>query len=142
MRALILLPFLFAVASAIKGVPTVTICSDATALLQNIQYTISPQNVVPGVTLNVSVTGTLTQGFADGQMHLTASFDGIPLVSKTQDLCSFTQIHCPVPAGPMHIDVVHQIPNLPISGIVGAKAMLKTLPAKLQIACVEVTVDI
>jgi len=133
-----------AYAVEVKGVPTISICSAPNALLQNVTYTVTPQNVMPGVMLNVSASGTLLQTVTNAKLVLTATFDGLPIFSKTMDPCNSKSVkfQCPVNAGPLHYDFTHAIPNLPISGKVTAKAILTSLPSGAQIGCVKVTVNI
>lgn len=148
MKAVFVALALVAVAAAtevqLKGVPKITICSSPSAILKNVTYTVSPQNIVPGVMLNVTASGVLTQAVTDAKLVLTATFDGLPIFSKTMDPCNSKSAHfpCPVQPGPLHYDFSHTIPNLPISGQVSAKAILTSQPSGTQIGCVKVSVNI
>lgn len=139
MKFLLVAALVAAVAFASTGVPTVTICSAPNALLQNIHYTITPDNIQPGTNLKVSLTGTLTAAVESANVDLTASFDGIPVYHKTLDLCK--DITCPVKAGPFSYTVQHQIPNVPISGTVDAKAVI-TAQNNEQVVCANVQASI
>lgn len=140
---LIALTVLAVAVTASSGVPTVTVCSAPNAWLTNLQYTISPNNIVPGVTLNVSVSGTLTQTVTKAMLQLSVTFDGIPIVNKKENVCTDTKnpFPCPIAAGPMHYDIVKAIPNLPLSGPLTAKAVL-TSQTGAQIVCLKVDVNV
>jgi hypothetical protein len=137
---------LAAVAAAsdkVTGVPTVTFCSVPGAWLQNVTYTLNPQNIMPGTELNITVSGMLTQTITKATLQLTASFDGIPIVSKKENVCHMKKnpFPCPVKAGPLSYAIQHKIPNVPISGAVEAKAVL-TSQTGAQVVCVKVNVNI
>lgn len=126
-----------------KGVPTVSFCSVPGAWLQNVTYSVSPNNIVPGTNLTISVAGMLTHTVTKATLQLTAAFDGIPIVNKKENVCKLKSnpFPCPVSAGPLSYDIHHQIPNLPLSGLVTAKAIL-TSQTGAQLVCVKVSVTI
>lgn len=124
---------------AIGGVPKVTVCSASDALLKDLTTTVTPNNIEPGSDLKVTVKGTLSEEVTSGSIVVSASFDNIPIVSKTLDLCK--ELTCPVAKGPFTHTITHQIPNVPVSGSVDAKAVINAQDNK-QVACVDVTVSI
>ena len=125
---------------ATQGVPTVVICSAPGAILTNLKYSITPDDVVPGQNITIAVSGDMSEKITDASLDLTASFDTIPIYHKTLNLC--TDIKCPIPAGPFAYKIDHQIPNIPIHGQVGAKAVISSVTDNKQVVCVEVKVDI
>jgi hypothetical protein len=128
-----------------KFVPTVKFCSSAGAILQNPTYSVEPPNIQPGRNVTVKITGTLTQAISHAEAKLTASFDGIPLLHKSINLCAEAEKHgdklCPAAAGPFNFGIEHSVPPIPISGSIDLKAVVSN-GAGAEIVCVDVTGDV
>lgn len=129
-------------ATAFASAPTITNCSPANALLKNLQYSLSPDSITPGQNITISVSGDLTASINDAQIALTASFMGIPIVNKKVDICQLEKNVCPIKAGPFSYKIDHQIPNIPISGTVDAKATITSQPSNDVVVCIDVKADI
>lgn len=139
MKFLIIAAFCVVASLASTGVPVVTVCSASNALLKDLTYTITPNDIEPGSDLKVALKGTLSEEVTSGSIVVSVAFDSIPILSKTIDLCK--ELSCPVAKGPFSYTVAHNIPNLPVSGTVDAKAVI-TGQNSQQITCVDVTVSI
>ncbi|CUG90758.1 membrane-associated protein, putative [Bodo saltans] len=139
MKFVVIAALLVAATVASTGVPVVTVCSASNALLQDLTYTITPNNIEPGSDLKIALKGTLTGEITSGSIVVSASFDNIPIITKTLNLCN--ELSCPVPKGPFQYTVAHNIPNLPVSGTVTAQATIDAQNNQ-QVTCVDVTVSI
>jgi hypothetical protein len=124
-------------------VPTVTDCSSPNAILKNLQYSWSPNDIEPGEEISISFSGDLTQSASQLNLDLVASFDSIPIINKQMNVCPLLKNgqKCPVPVGKLSHDIKFTIPNLPISGEIGAKATL-TDQTGAQIVCLNLALNI
>ena len=130
------------VAVAFAAVPTIDICSASDALLTNLKIKLTPDSIVPGQNVTISVSGDLTKSVSDASAALSATFDGFPVFSKTMDPCKKDPKICPFPAGTFKYDIEHVIPKIPMSGTVAAKAVMTAEPSGTQIVCLKISMDI
>ncbi len=141
-KTIALLALVAAVAVATSGVPTVTNCSPANAIFKNLKYSWSPNDVEPGDKLSISFSGDLTQTASQLNLQLVASFDGLPIINKQMNICPLLKNPtCPIPAGPLAHVIDFTIPNLPISGAIGAKATL-TDQTGAELVCINLAINI
>jgi hypothetical protein len=139
MKFISIAALLVAAALASTGVPVVTVCSASNALLKDLTYTITPHDIEPGSDLKIALKGTLSEEITSGSIVVSASFDNIPIITKTLNLCH--ELTCPIPRGAFSYTVNHNIPNLPVSGTVTAQALIDAQDSK-QVVCVDVKVSI
>ena len=140
-KSLILISFVAAVAFATEGVPVITDCSSSNAILKNLKYSWSPNDITPGETVEISFSGDMSQGATQLNLDLTASFDSIPIINKQMNICPELKGKCPVKAGPLSHQIKFTIPALPISGQIGAKAVLSDQTGA-QVVCLNLQLQI
>ncbi len=141
-KCIAVLALVAAVALATKGVPTVTNCSPSNAIFTNLKYTWSPNDIEPGDKVTISFSGDLQQTASQLNLQLVASFDGLPIINQQMNICPLLKNpSCPIPAGPLSHDVVFTIPNLPISGVIGATATL-TDQTGAELVCINLSMNI
>jgi len=62
--------------------------------------TMTPDPPVPGQTLSITITGTLTNAITSGSAVVTATYLGIQVIDQTLDICKLISGGCPTTAGP------------------------------------------
>ena len=130
------------VASANAFVPKITSCATPGALLSDLKYSWSPNDVTPGTALTVNISGTLGASIADAQLTANVKFDGIPLINKKEDACKLKAGICPFPAGAFFKTFTFTVPQIPIHGAVDAKITLYSEPSGDEITCLDATATI
>ena len=123
-------------------VPKVTICASANALLRNLKYKVTPNNIIPGQNVTVTLSGDLSQEVTAANAIIEAKFDGLPVYHHTLNACTLKKGVCPFPAGPFHYEIDHKVPKVPIHGTVELTATLDSEPSGAQITCVKVSATI
>eukprot|EP00994_Dinema_validum_P003009 NODE_1683_length_873_cov_573.796117_g1200_i1.p1 GENE.NODE_1683_length_873_cov_573.796117_g1200_i1~~NODE_1683_length_873_cov_573.796117_g1200_i1.p1 ORF type:complete len:168 (-),score=68.27 NODE_1683_length_873_cov_573.796117_g1200_i1:370-822(-) len=123
-----------------NGVPSISFaCSKPGDIMTGHTVSWTPKDVKSGETLHITATGTLSAPVTRGaEVHVAAKLDGIPILTKTMDLCDLLiKINgtCPIPAGKQSIAVQVDIPDIPIRGTVSVEAT--AVQGTKEIVCVD-----
>eukprot|EP00994_Dinema_validum_P002468 NODE_1546_length_913_cov_504.878472_g1200_i0.p1 GENE.NODE_1546_length_913_cov_504.878472_g1200_i0~~NODE_1546_length_913_cov_504.878472_g1200_i0.p1 ORF type:complete len:147 (+),score=50.34 NODE_1546_length_913_cov_504.878472_g1200_i0:52-441(+) len=72
-----------------NGVPSISFaCSKPGDIMTGHTVSWTPKDVKSGETLHITATGTLSAPVTRGaEVHVAAKLDGIPILTKTMDLC-------------------------------------------------------
>jgi hypothetical protein len=75
---------------------------------------VSPSPLVAGNPFSVNFQGQLSESLTGGKVSVSVKFIGIPVFSKTYDLCQLVEQggqSCPVSAGPLSISKSENFPS-------------------------------
>eukprot|EP00759_Apiculatamorpha_spiralis_P012166 PhF_6_TR19239/c0_g1_i1/m.28286 len=72
---------------------------------------------VSNPTFNISLTGTLAVAITSGSIKYALSFDGIPIYSATDNICSYGMA-CPIQPGNIKFTTSKTFPKAPFSGTI------------------------
>mmetsp|Transcript_74269 Transcript_74269/g.91223 ORF Transcript_74269/g.91223 Transcript_74269/m.91223 type:complete len:170 (-) Transcript_74269:66-575(-) len=124
----------------ITGVPKISFCNATLDpyIIYDIKW--SPNNVVPGETLTVSVIGRLTEEVTAGKIHEKATAAGIVVVDDTLDLCDEIPppLKCPLSIGSLNLTQSVQIPKAPAVMVKSNTSIVDQ--NNNQLACILVSV--
>eukprot|EP00475_Leptophrys_vorax_P020352 TRINITY_DN2782_c0_g1_i3.p1 TRINITY_DN2782_c0_g1~~TRINITY_DN2782_c0_g1_i3.p1 ORF type:complete len:591 (-),score=162.89 TRINITY_DN2782_c0_g1_i3:2053-3825(-) len=121
------------------GVPFTT-CSTGDITPSSLDVTPFPP--VAGKDVTITAQGQLSKDLTEGSFELDVALDGITLVKKTGDVCTFSpSFKCPQKAGAVKIDYTVNVPSIAPAG--HYTATLKANHAdSTPIICVSVNFDL
>eukprot|EP00310_Coccolithus_braarudii_P013202 CAMPEP_0183351498 /NCGR_PEP_ID=MMETSP0164_2-20130417/25268_1 /TAXON_ID=221442 /ORGANISM="Coccolithus pelagicus ssp braarudi, Strain PLY182g" /LENGTH=144 /DNA_ID=CAMNT_0025523691 /DNA_START=53 /DNA_END=487 /DNA_ORIENTATION=+ len=141
MRVLIALVLFAAVASA-APVPWKN-CGTGSSPLKITTLDSDPWPPVEGQNVTITAAGSLSEQVTAGNYDATVSFDGIPILSKSGNICDLdpSKFPCPVPSGSFSKTLTIAVPNLNLQGSIGVKLTVTDQNNK-QLICAQLTANI
>jgi len=100
------------------GVPNITLCTPngvKPELTWN-SYSIKPADIVPNEQIYVSANATLSDTVTDGNVNANIAIGSLNILNEDLPLCEilpYVGLECPVPAGPIIINEVEVLPEIP-----------------------------
>ncbi|GFH26174.1 ML domain-containing protein [Haematococcus lacustris] len=114
-------------------------CSDSEGPIAVSDVTLTPDPPVIGSPATFAVHGSSSLAVPAGAVEIQVSFSGIQIYSESQDLCSKTA--CPVPPGPVTINIVEDLPPIAPPGDYGLR-VIGTDAAGNELMCLDVDFEL
>lgn len=111
-----------------------TNCTQPSDLAEILSVTTNVWPPVRGTPLSISAIGILKVPVQDGYFTASASFDGIPVYNKKEDLSKI--IHLPIAAGTLNITKTVKIPVFLPSGTIAIQASANNADGT-EILCIQ-----
>jgi len=144
MRVVLACLLLAVVASATPTPVPYTNCGSASDLLTIQSVLADPFPPVKGQDLTVSVVAQLASAVQEGNYTIAVNFLGIPIFSKSGDICSLDKSHpCPFAQGPYNLSKSVNLPSFVPSGSYDIQiTAVSTAPTQAEMTCVKLSVTI
>jgi hypothetical protein len=118
-----------------------TSCAKKGDKLTNLAVKITPDPPVKGKSVTIAASGTLSETVSSGTIDLVIKVLGIPVINKKIDLCTASKkVTCPIPAGPLSLDVTQAIPSAIPSGQYTGEVTV-TDQSGAEITCVDLKLN-
>jgi V-type H+-transporting ATPase proteolipid subunit len=114
-------------------------CGTSADHVKNLKITISPDPPVKGKDVTINASGDLDETVSSGDVHLTLSYIGIPIIDSHYDLCELiAKVNgtCPI-KGQLKMGMTENIPSWVPSGEYKAH-VTATEQNKQEMLCVDV----
>lgn len=128
------------------GVPNITLCNPKNVVpeLTWNSYNITPADIVPNEQIYVTANATLSTQVTDGNVNANIKVGGLNIINEDLPLCEivpYVGLECPVPAGPIIINEVEVLPEIPYNGLFNVTVTITDQNGNL-ITCVDVITSI
>lgn len=117
-------------------------CGSPSDHLHNLNVTLTPDPPVKGQNVSVIASGTLDEEITGGEVAITVTVLGIPVINEKKALCNdFKEVVCPIPSGPWTLRITELLPSWIPSGTYELKGIISDQNSQ-EVACISAQLNI